>query len=148
MSAVVQSIAHINSSYYFNNNIHFSRDQANNPVARNSYYFLIIINNCLLVLQLLIRPINHNIKLQMELLYLFVYNQGVYRKTRYNDDFIFLLLFTILVYKVLTDYLVIYIYFIQNSIKVIELYTSVKQYINITLYQRVTAIIIRLALFI
>ena len=137
-----------NSSYYSNNNIRFGRDQTNNPIARNSYCFLVAIDNWLLGLQPLIRPIEGNVELQIELSHLFIYNQGIYRKTRYNNNLIFFLLLTVLVYRVLDNCLVIYIYLIQNFVKVIELYTSIIQYINITFYQRVTTIIIKLALFI
>ena len=141
-------MAYTNSSYYFNNDVCFSQDQINYPTARNSYCFLVAINNCLLMLQPLIRPINHNIKLQIKLLYPFIYNQGVYRKIKYNNNLIFFFLFTILVCGILDDYLVIYIYFIQNLVKVIKFYTNIIQYIDIIFYWRVSTIIIKLALFI
>ena len=141
-------MACVNSSYYSNNDIHFGQDQINNFIIKNSYCFLVAVNNYLLILQPLIRPIDRNIELQMELLYLFIYNQGAYRKIKYNNNFIFFLLLTILVYRVLNNCLVIYIYLIQNLVKVIKLYTSVIQYINMMFYQQVSAVVIELALFI
>ena len=137
-------MAYANSSYYFNNNIRFGQDQINNLIIKNSYCFLIAVDDYLPIFQPLIRPVDRNI----ELLYPFIYNQGVYRKIKYNNNLIFFLLLTILVYRVLDNCLVIYIYLIQNLVKVIKLYTSIVQHIDIIFYQRVSTVVIELAFFI